>query len=73
MTKYENDNEYELYCMLINTILWRLNELVAGPTRHVTSSSQTVVTRQVFIISTNNLTFLSLLVIHYTLFFHISI
>ena len=36
--------------MLINTILWRLNELVAGPTRHVTSSSQTAMTRQVFIL-----------------------
>ena len=50
MTKFKNDNEYELYCMLINTILWRLNELVAGPTRHVTSSSQTAMTRQVFIL-----------------------
>ena len=50
VTKYKNDNEYELYCMLINTILWRLNELVAGPTRHVTSSSQTAMTRQVFIL-----------------------
>ena len=50
VTKFKNDNEYELYCMLINTILWRLNELVVGPTRHVTSSSQTSVTRQVFIL-----------------------
>ena len=50
VTKFKNDNEYELYCMLINTILWRLNELVAGPTRHVTSSSQTAMTRQVFIL-----------------------
>ena len=50
VTKFKNDNEYELYCMLINTILWRLNELVAGPTRHVTSNSQTAMTRQVFIL-----------------------
>ena len=69
--KYKNDNEYELYCMLINTILWRLNELVAGPTRHMTSSSQTAVTRQAIglYISTNDMKFSSLLAKHYTLFF----